>query len=351
MKKRKQEKAARQVRYGKWMKNAALALAFLLIGAVIIISGVCAMGRSHLRREEMAAVQEESGRKEAEREKTASKKRDGIYNILCIGVDKEEIMSEVDDDGGSVGQADAIFILSLDTAAKEMRILAIPRDTMVMVQYFNGKVFLYSGSFEQIALQYAYGDGEENSCTLVKNRVQEIMGEIPIHGYVALNLSCISGINDAVGGVEVTMEEDYTLYNAAFTKGATVRLMGEQAKNYVQGRDIRNDGSAYERISRQKQYLQAFIEQGKRVVKKNWRLPFKLVDELEKDMQTDIDSAELCYLVSQGICCTFSGDSMYILPGQITGGTPYEEYNLEEEQVGLLLKRLFYDQSDTIKGD
>ncbi len=33
--------------------------------------------------------------------------RKDIVNILCIGVDKEEAMWERDDDGGSVGQADA----------------------------------------------------------------------------------------------------------------------------------------------------------------------------------------------------------------------------------------------------
>ena len=59
--------------------------------------------------------------------------RKDIVNILCIGVDKEEAMWERDDDGGSVGQADAVFLVSLDFEHSNIRILAIPRDTMVSI--------------------------------------------------------------------------------------------------------------------------------------------------------------------------------------------------------------------------
>lgn len=59
--------------------------------------------------------------------------RKDIVNILCIGVDKEEAMWERDDDGGSVGQADAVFLVSFDFEHSNIRILAIPRDTMVSI--------------------------------------------------------------------------------------------------------------------------------------------------------------------------------------------------------------------------
>ena len=78
-----------------------------------------------------------------------------------------------------------------------------------------------------------------------------------------MNLSCIGTVNDAVGGVTVEMDDDYTLYNAKFKKGATVHLQGEEAQEFVQGRDITVSGSAYSRIGRQKRYLKAFISQVK----------------------------------------------------------------------------------------
>lgn len=71
----------------------------------------------------------------------------------------------------------------------------------------------------QLALQYAYADGQEKSCSLVIGQVADILkNEVPINGYVAMNLSCIGTVNDAVGGVTVEMDDDYTLYNAKFKR-------------------------------------------------------------------------------------------------------------------------------------
>ena len=72
--------------------------------------------------------------------------RKDIVNILCIGVDKEEAMWERDDDGGSVGQADAVFLVSLDFEHSNIRILAIPRDTMVSIVACdeNGNEMIYA---------------------------------------------------------------------------------------------------------------------------------------------------------------------------------------------------------------
>ena len=166
--------------------------------------------------------------------------RKDIVNILCIGVDKEEAMWERDDDGGSVGQADAVFLVSLDFEHSNIRILAIPRDTMVSIVACdeNGNEM---GAFTgQLALQYAYADGQEKSCSLVIGQVADILkNEVPINGYVAMNLSCIGTVNDAVGGVTVEMDDDYTLYNAKFKKGATVHLQGEEAQEFVQEADKR----------------------------------------------------------------------------------------------------------------
>lgn len=98
--------------------------------------------------------------------------RKDIVNILCIGVDKEEAMWERDDDGGSVGQADAVFLVSFDFEHSNIRILAIPRDTMVSIVACdeNGNEM---GAFTgQLALQYAYADGQEKAVHWLLGRLQ-----------------------------------------------------------------------------------------------------------------------------------------------------------------------------------
>ena len=260
--------------------------------------------------------------------------RKDIVNILCIGVDKEEAMWERDDDGGSVGQADAVFLVSLDFEHSNIRILAIPRDTMVSIVACdeNGNEM---GAFTgQLALQYAYADGQEKSCSLVIGQVADILkNEVPINGYVAMNLSCIGTVNDAVGGVTVEMDDDYTLYNAKFKKGATVHLQGEEAQEFVQGRDITVSGSAYSRIGRQKRYLKAFISQAKKTLAQNPTLAVNLMSQLSDYMLTDISTDEVLYISTELSGCNFDEENMQILQGNIQMGEQYEEYYLDDEAV------------------
>ena len=260
--------------------------------------------------------------------------RKDIVNVLCIGVDKEEAMWERDDDGGSVGQADAVFLVSFDFEHSNIRILAIPRDTMVSIVACdeNGNEM---GAFTgQLALQYAYADGQEKSCSLVIGQVADILkNEVPINGYVAMNLSCIGTVNDAVGGVTVEMDDDYTLYNAKFKKGATVHLQGEEAQEFVQGRDIMVSGSAYSRIGRQKRYLKAFISQAKKTLAQNPALAVNLMSQLSDYMLTDISTDEVLYLSTELSGCNFDEENMQILQGNIQMGEQYEEYYLDDEAV------------------
>ena len=59
---------------------------------------------------------------------------------------QREAMWERDDDGGSVGQADAVFLVSFDFEHSNIRILAIPRDTMVSIVACdeNGNEMIYA---------------------------------------------------------------------------------------------------------------------------------------------------------------------------------------------------------------
>lgn len=270
--------------------------------------------------------------------------REECINILCIGVDKEERMSEKDDDGGSLGQADAILLVSIDTAENKIRVIAIPRDTMVILKQYDDKNNLIASWEGQITLQYACGDGQEESSLLVAEQVAKILHNIPMNGFASINLSCIPIINDAVGGVKLTMDNDYTLFNPEFEKGATVHLQGEAAKNFVQGRDIQVAGSAYDRIGRQKQYLKAFMEQAKKAVKTYPLLPIQLLRELDDNMITDCTYSEIFYLATIIKNCGFSEEELHILPGEITSGNVYEEYYLDEEAVTKLIVDLFYEE-------
>ena len=97
----------------------------------------------------------------------------------------------------------------------------------------------------QIATQYAYGDGEKRSCQLTREAVSNLLYDIPIHDYLSLNMSGIVPIVDQIGGVTMTVPEDYTAIDPVFVQGSTITLNGELTEKYIRSRDT----SGFEYIS------------------------------------------------------------------------------------------------------
>lgn len=51
-----------------------------------------------------------------------------------------------------------------------------------------------------------------------------------IDGYAMVNVGAVSVVNDMVGGVTVTIEDDFSEVDPTLKMGETVTLMGEQAR-------------------------------------------------------------------------------------------------------------------------
>lgn len=274
--------------------------------------------------------------------------RENMINILCLGIDKEEPMAVRNDADSSMGQADAVFVLSMDLEEKKIRIILVPRDTMVTLQMYrvDGE---YMGEREgQITLQYAYGDGQSLSATQMAKQVSSVMGNLPIHAYLAVNVRSLWVLNDVIGGVDVVMDEDYTEFNPAFVKGETVHLSGNALDNFLRKRDKRDPNGAYTRMHRMKLYMRAFFEQAKDAVKEDMTLPVKMLSLLENDIATSVTVDEAVYLVTEAMKCSFRLEDMYTLPGdnQLING--YMEYHLDEAGVQELMIDLFYDSNNPL---
>ena len=65
-------------------------------------------------------------------------------------------------------------------------------------------------------------------------------------------------MNDMVGGVTVTIEDDFSEVDPTLKMGETVTLMGEHAENYVRQRKEVADGRNESRMQRQSSYEEAF---------------------------------------------------------------------------------------------
>ena len=118
-----------------------------------------------------------------------------------MGIDqRSEEMEQVLEVSGESGQADTIFLATLNPVNNRIKIIAISRDTMTEIPVFDAKGNYLGEEKSHLGLAYAYGDGKETSCQYMVDAVSQLFYGIPINGYAAFNMSAIAEINDAVGG-------------------------------------------------------------------------------------------------------------------------------------------------------
>lgn len=98
------------------------------------------------------------------------KYNDHLSNYLFMGIDTRDAVDtyQTQEDAG---QADAIFLVSLDRVEEKMKVLFIPRDTMTKIETFNPAGKSLGHTTDHINIQYAFGDGKQKSCELMKKAV------------------------------------------------------------------------------------------------------------------------------------------------------------------------------------
>lgn len=270
-----------------------------------------------------------------------------ILTFLVMGIDKKGTVKESTSATGG-GQNDANFLVIVNPDTESISILAINRDTMTEIQMYgmgeNGETLK---GYAQLATQHGFGDGKEISCELTRDTVSALLYDLPIHGYVAVNMGAISTINDAIGGVEVTVLEDLTVFNKEWTEGTVITLHGKDAFKYVHDRDITVFESNRGRLARQKQYLTAFIDKFKNEVKEDITLPLTIYSELSKYMVTDITADEVVYLTGELLDYTIDGETIYTLEGTTQMGEKFEEFYPDKEALKDLMITLFYQEVNT----
>ncbi len=266
-----------------------------------------------------------------------------IITFLFMGIDKNSEVQEVEE-GTDGGQADALFLTVMNPLDKTIKIIGINRNTMADVDIYNSEGAYVTTQKAQIAVQHGFGNGVEESCEYQRKAVSKLFYGLPIHGYAAIQMSAIPTINDAVGGVDVTVLEDLTIKDGMLVEGADVHLMGKTAFWYVKYRDTNTFGSADMRLERQKQYLTGFMDAAKREAKENISVAAELYQAIMPMMVTDISLEEAAYLAPVILDYRFGGeDGFYMLEGETVMGEVFEEFYADEEALYEMILDIFYE--------
>ena len=145
------------------------------------------------------------------------RKRSDIMSILVMGVDCDS--TQQSDSPFEGGQADFQRLIVLDAAHGTVQQLKIDRDTItdvVMLGYLGSPIGTQK---MQISLAHGFGDGKEESCEYAQQAVEALLGEDTVDFYLAMNLDGIPTLNDLVGGVTVTLEDDFSAMDPAMVQG------------------------------------------------------------------------------------------------------------------------------------
>ena len=266
-----------------------------------------------------------------------------ILTFLCMGVDSRNGITE-EKTPGKAGQADALLLMVVNPRKEEVNVIAINRDTMTDIEIYDTAGMHLEEQEGQITLQYAYGDGREKSCELMEAAVSELLYGIPIHGYGALAMDSIATLNDAVGGVEVTILEDMTKFKSGWTKGAQIKLMGSDALLYVQRRDTANLGTNLGRVERQKQYLMNYVGKLKQKIKEDVTFPMTLLGQIQNYMITSLNMQEITYLADTLLGYEFTVENIISIPGESKMGEKYEEFYVDDVALKQIVIDVFYDK-------
>lgn len=207
----------------------------------------------------------------------------------------------------------------------------------------NGK---YSGrKLRQLCLAYAYGDGKAKSCKNAVDAVSKVLYGIPIDSYMSINLSAISVLNDAVGGVNVQVIGDLTSVDPTLKEGANVTLLGGQAETYVRSREFDPLDANMARMQRQQQYITAFAQKALQEMKGDLTLPLDLLNLVSENSVTNLSAPKITYLATKVSGSSFSSDNIYSIDCDIKEGeTGYAEYYPDETKLFEMILKVFYTQ-------
>ena len=205
-------------------------------------------------------------RESDKREETLELKEQQPFTVLLLGVDERD---------GDSGRSDSMIVLTVNPQLKTVKMVSIPRDTRVEI--------VGHGTVDKINHAYAFG-----GVTMSMDTVENFL-DIPIDYYVQINMESFKDIVDAVGGITVNNELDFTYEGHHFPIGR-ITLNGEEALKYSRMRYEDPNGD-FGRQARQRKVIEAVIKQGASLTTlTNYK---NIFDTLGNNIQTNLTFNEM----------------------------------------------------------
>lgn len=260
--------------------------------------------------------------------------RQEISTYLMIGLD---VLGPRSEQGGSGIQSDVMLLIVADDKAKSFRVIQLDRDTMADIDLLGASGEIISTRYAQLALAHAYGDGLQGSAENTVRAVSRLFYGVNIKSYVSMTMDAVGILNDAIGGVTMTLEDDYIELDPTYLTGSTVTLQGDAALKFVRARSSMADSTNIARMQRQRAYMRAFVSQ---------------LTEADTDRLTEQLNAIAPYVVSNvklndqsqllGVLSDYACEEIIVPKGKSVEGDEFMEFYIDEGELRTLVTSLFY---------
>lgn len=266
-----------------------------------------------------------------------------LSTVLVMGVDKNK---HFDTSGfRSGGQADLLLVLLIDNKKEEIIPLQIDRDTMTEIAVLGVLGSIAGTRNAQICLSHGFGDGNAQSCLLTQEAVSNLLLGEEIEYYFAMDLDGIQALNDAVGGVTVTLVDDLSALDPDMRKGETLTLHGKQAEYFVRNRRDVGSGTNEGRMDRQKSYLDGLRIKTRTLVQDDQDVIGGLYDVIKPYLQTNMTRGRIINMIWKTRDYRYA-DIVRPKGRYSIGKDGFMEYHVDEEALQRMVINLFYQKVD-----
>ena len=310
----------------------------LIIAAIVFLFAVFQIG-SYIESSLLPTVEPGSSSRTLEYNGQKYIPNSNVISVLLLGIDQD---GEVRDSGyyRNDGLADFIAVFAFNTREKTCTVLQINRDTMTDINVIGLGGKNAGTTYAQIALSHSYGNGLEDSCINTKSAVSSLLKNIFISNYISLNMDGMALLNDYVGGVQVTVKDDFSQVDSSLIQGETITLTGEQALTYIRSRSGVSDQTNLSRMSRQQEYMQSFYSQLTKKISESSDSISEIFNTLDPYLVTDCNTGVLSTFGDRILEYDFSG--VVTISGETTIGEDGIEFYADDDDLTQKVINIFY---------
>lgn len=276
---------------------------------------------------------------------------DEFYNILLAGIDlgnysgywasgEKKVLEEC--------HTDVIMVVSLNKTQNKVDLVSLPRDTLTYVPNVHG-IYKLNAAFN---CAETAEDGMQRTC----DATTWLLGGVPIHRYIAVDMQALITLVDTIGGVDFNMDMKYQGHSGIVYQEGMQHLDGVGVMDYVRARkNATVDHNDVGRTRRGRDMIKTIFDKIQQNLKEQGLggMVMDLIDLVFSDsfnIITNLTMADLFSLAEVALAVGGSEEiGSYVLSGNYSEALKYWNFTFTDQNNRLnVLREVYGIEAETI---